>query len=324
MRIKRQMRLAYLSLLVGPYSFSCAAGQCQDHPPGKDQSLTQPLVTFDPNHQRPLTYVDKSIKVDLKIGRERDSLNVLYLTEKSQKSLALPLEMAQVDEIRRVTGDKLLVRGMVNGSGSEVVVVDLKTATQTDKFVCYHPSVSPNGEFVAFVKFYPAHFAEGTADHYMLYELGKKPEDNRPKDVPSSDWQNVGRPMYPIGVGNRVADNIERLEGSQHQSSSGFFWNSNGTQLMFADRVNLAPEITFVLIDIEPDGRIRARTASQQIYQYCSKLEDPQAVRSCLLLVRKVEFHSPSEPAFTITLEIVNLHKVKSFDLNSSQFGPGT
>jgi hypothetical protein len=316
------MRLRSLSLITASLMFHFVTARCQG-PPSPDTSLIQPLEAFDPAHQKPLSYKDASVRATLRIGRAGDSLSILQLATKSHKIVPLPAEMAQVDDIRRVAGNKILVMGMVNGSGSEIVLIDLQTQREIDKFVCYRPSVSPNGNFIAFIKFYPSHFAEGTEAHYMLYDLRQKPEDNRPKGVPSDDWQNVGRGVYHIGIGNSVGDNIGRPEGSQHESASRFFWNSDSTQFLFADRIDLGPEINFTLVDIAPEGDIKVRMARQVVDQFCSKSGGPQTVRSCLLLVRKVEFHVSSEAAFTITLEIVDLHRLKSFDLDSSQFSPG-
>lgn len=309
-REPKPVRLIYVFVIV---MLCNAMARSQDVP--RDDASLPPLVTFDPEHQKALSYSDKSIEATLIVGRQYDSLKVVHLATKSGKSVDLPFEMAQVDEIRRVADEKLLVRGMVNGSGSEIVIIDLKTTKQIDKFLCYRPSVSPTGNYVAFIKFYPAHFAEGTEDHYMLYDLSKKPEDNRPKSVPRDDWANIGKGVYPTGVANTAADNIERPKGSQHQSLSGFFWNSNGKQFLFADRVNFREEINLVLVDIEQSGSLKIRTAQQDVDELCSKFGKP-----CLPFVRKVEFRSPSEPAFSVTFEIVNLHRLKAVQVNSDQF----
>lgn len=309
--------------MVFVLSIFCASGLAQA-PGSQDQSLTGPVQSFDPSHQKPISYTVKSLRVSLVLGTQRHSLTIANLTTKTEKSVGLPEEMAQVDEIRMAMGAKVVVRGMVNGSGSEIAVIDIASGSLIDKFICYSPSVSPDGHYIALVKYYPPHFSEGTEDHYLLYDLSRKPADNRPAGVTRDDWMNVGRVVYPVGQGNAPGDNNARPENTRHESKSLFFWNPLKSQFLFADRISQASEITLVLVDIDSSGTAIVRTNQQAIDQLCSTLNDPRKTRSCPLLVRKVEFHSPAEPAFTITLEIVDVHRVKSFELNSSQFGPAT
>lgn len=301
----------------------CVLGEAQE-PANQEKPLTGPVLTFDPAHQKPLSYEDESVQVTLVVGRERNSLRILERATTAQKLVPLPEEMAQADEIRKVIKNKLLVRGMVNGSGSEIVVIDLASARVIDKFLCYQPSVSPDGHYIAFVKFYPAHFAGNTEDHYMLYDLDKKSEENRPTGVPGDDWKNVGSNVYPIGIGNRVGDNVELPEGHLHESRSGFYWNSNGREFLFADQVNSSNEIDLVLVDIRADRKITVRTAQQGTEQVCSMLKEPDTTRSCSLLVRKVDFHAMPEPAFTVIFEVVALQKLVTFEYKSSQFHPAS
>jgi hypothetical protein len=282
-------------------------------PPGDFRSPT----TFEPANQKPLNYFDETLKVTLIVGKERDSLRILRPVTKLEWKVDLPVEMAQVDEIRKSVDDKLLVRGMVNGSGSEIVVIDLRTVKQIDRFICYRPSVSPSQKYVAFIKFYPAHFAEGTVDHYMIYDVSKSPAENRSKGIPTDDWVNVGKPIYPPRIGNGPADNVDQPRGSLHDNLSDFFWNSSGTQFLFADRLNLGDDINLILVDLQEDGSAKVRIARRSIVQLC-----PDSGRICLPFVRNVEFHTPAEPAFSISFELVNLKRSVMLSVSSEEFHP--
>jgi hypothetical protein len=286
----------------------------------QDQSLTQPIQRFDPAHQKALSYSDDSLQVTLVVAAEHNSLKVLNPTTKREILVNLPFEMAQVDEIRGGLGGRLVVRGMVNASGSEIVIVDPRSNKLVDKFLCYLPSPSPDGRYIAFIKFYPMHFAGNTEDHYMLYDLSKGSKENRPSGFVGDD-KNVGAPIYPLQIGNKVGDNVELSNGFvHHAASAGFFWKPDSTQLVFADRLESENEISLILVDIDVNRRITIRTVEQPDDPLCSLLKDPQQKLSCNLLVRKVDFHSAPESALTIWFEIVNIQKVLSYEFRLSQF----
>src|SRR6266436_6096668 len=101
-------------------------------------------------------------------GPEHHSPRILNGATKRDFLFALPIAMDLAEEMRRGFGGKLIVRGMVNGSGSEIVLLDPRSNKLLDKFLCYLPSPSPDGRYIAFVKFSPLHFAGNTEDHYMV------------------------------------------------------------------------------------------------------------------------------------------------------------
>jgi hypothetical protein len=300
--------------------FTNLAGQ---QPPSEKEDLTGPIQTFQPSQQRAISYSDQSLQVSLIVGTDRHSLRIRNRATKAQKTVALPRELAQVDEIRAGPNGKLVVRGMVNGSVSEIVVVDSASTGVVDVFWCYLPTISPLGEYIAFMKFYPAHFVEGSDDHYMLYDLDKNPIENRPPGVAPDDPQDVGRAFYPPGVGNKPGDNVGVPEESQHQSASRIFWIPDGRQLFFANRVvGSEGEIDLILADIGERGDVTLKIAKQDPEPLCSTLKDPERVRSCLLLVRKVEFHPGPRPSLTATFEVVELRKLVALDFDFSRFLP--
>ncbi len=288
-----------------------------------NKSLTGPAITFDPAHQKPVSYSDKSIRVDLIIGKERDSLSILSRASGAEKRVDLPEEIAQVDEIRKVVGNKLVVRGMVNGSGSEIAVIDILSARQIDKFLCYGPRVSPDGRYIAFVKFYPSHFAEGTEDHYMLYDLDKSPRNNRPPVAAGDDWQTVGICIYPTGIGNKAFDNVRRPEGSQHSSRSEFYWNPGKEEVFFADQVDSDDQITLVIADVGTNEHLSLRTAEQRTDQLCASIK-AAASASCSLLVRRAEFKNGIRPMITALFEILERRQLKTVEYSASNFHAGS
>jgi len=282
-----------LSFILVVVCLSCVAQQ----PAATLRSTGINTQTFDPAHQRPLRYHDDQITATLIVGKDHDSL-AIESAGANVGRVDLPVEMAQVDEIRRAVSGKLVVRGMVNGAGSEIAVVDVASAKLLDRFVCYLPSISPDGRYIAFIKFYPAHFTEGADDHYMLYDLARSAEGNRPAGVPAEDWDTVGFCLYPIGVGNQSADNLRRPEGTRHMSRSGFFWSAHG-QVAFADQVEGEPDVRVLLVTVEDGVAGRIRAIDQPATALCP--EKGTAGLTCTPLVEMIEFRQEPEPNVAVT-----------------------
>ena len=260
------------------------------------------------------------MQATLVIAPGHHSLRILNRATKREILFNLPSEMAQVDEMRRGFGGKLIVRGMVNASSSEIVLVDPRSNKLLDKFLCYLPSPSPDGRYIAFIKFYPLHFAGNIEDHYMIYDVAKDGKENRPSGL-VNDMTNIGVPVYPFQIGNKVGDNVELPDGPVHHSvSAGFFWKPDSTQFLFADRLEPQNEFNLILVDIDRNGRITVRAARQPDDPFCSVLRDPQQNSSCNVLVRKVDFYPAPESALKIWFEIVNIQKVLSREFSLSQF----
>jgi hypothetical protein len=286
-------------------------------PAKKEIPPVVPIQSFNPARQKPVSYADARVQAALVTGQGASAVKIVDRSTKEEKLVALPVEMAQVNDMRRGGDNKLVVRGMVNGSGSEIAVIDLGSAKLVDKFVCYLPSMSRDGRYIAFVKFYPSHFAEGTDDHYMLYDIAKGAAENRPSGVPADDWKTVGKCVYPLGIANRDNDNIGVPKGSQHSSKSEFFWNPDREEFLFADQADTVATITLVLVDVAPSGEVTVKTIAGTT-ELCSASTSGAA--TCSALVRKAEFLSAPEAAVTVTFENVSNQQTRTVEYKSSQF----
>jgi hypothetical protein len=190
---------------------------------------------FDPSRKMALSYRSENLTITLINGKKNLAVDVENRSFKSTGTIDLPSEIVQVNEIQEGPGDRAIVIGMVNGSVFEAVILDTHSIRVVDYFLAYSPSISPDGRFVAFVKFYPAHFAVGTDDHYLLYDVSRSAPENRAANVSSSDHVDVGIPAYPRGI-NRAADNAD-VPGVQqhHMMAQAFFWQSDSDRYAFAD-----------------------------------------------------------------------------------------
>lgn len=192
-------------------------------------------VLFDPQHQRTISYKGKDFQIDLV---PRDGKLALAVQRAGQTTawVALPEDMVQVNEIQGVNNQKVVVTGMFNGDVWSVGIVNAATASLVDHFLCYEPSVSPDGKYLAFAKFFPPHGGEGVEYHYMVYNLEHDAAYNRPPAAAIGDFKDVGFTLYPFGIGNTEFDNLRKPENQVHiLASGGFFWSSDSKSLVFAD-----------------------------------------------------------------------------------------
>lgn len=195
-----------------------------------------PGLLFDPQHQRPLSYRDQWLTISLFANGQKLALDIRKAGSEAGKVVPLPDEMVQANEMRRAQANKIVVIGMFSGDVWAVAIVDLSGPSISDKFVCYEPSVSPDGKYISFIKFFPPHYADDPEDHYMLYNLTESPAYNRPKGVGMAEWRTVGFTIYPVGVGNHEFDNLRHPGAAAHMlASAGFFWNDSSTEVVFAD-----------------------------------------------------------------------------------------
>jgi hypothetical protein len=279
------------------------------------ETVFPPVAVFQPSHQRALTYKDTRVRASLVVGKSTDSLRIQK--KGKTQTIQLPEELAEVDEVRAVADDQLAVRGMVNGSGSEVVLVSFQSAKVRDKFLCYRPAISPDGKYIAFVKFYPAHFVDGTSDHYMLYALDQSPTDNRPKGVPVGDNIDVGNPVYPPAVRNSYSDNVSVPVGEQHQAVSPLFWSSDSKRLFFADRLD--EELDILLFESRGNsGFVLKHAPPIHLSELCGASLVGTALRNCSVNMRTVDEY-PKNGTIKTLVQVVG-HPARSVDFNYSQF----
>ncbi len=206
-----------------------------------------------------------------------------------------------MDSIDFVADSKIAVLGHVNGNVRQVVVIDPASQGIIDKFYCYEPLISASKRFLAFIKFFPAHFVEGVSDRYLLYDFQKSAEANRPQNVPLSDPQNVGQVLYPPTAKNQLGDNTAQPPTEIHMLASGtFFWAPEGDRVAFADDYRGAVSLVVATLSgIEPALQTVERELRKS--DICKSQQD---LDSCLFAVSSIEFTSQG---VKLTLRPLNL-----------------
>lgn len=208
------------------------------------------VVGFNPEAQKPLTYIDPNLKLTLQ--KKNETLSVIVEQEKLPITVIdLSEEVGQVDSIIRVANNKAIVLGMANSSIATVGLIDLNTRKLTDHFRAYVPSLSPNKRYIAFVRFYPTHSGYPVEDQYRIYNIERGPSENRSALSDTTDLVN--------DAGFHVFDQLNRSnyvssESDAHQmASAGFFWSADSSKVSFADYYKRELRmVTVSLRDVEP------------------------------------------------------------------------
>ena len=168
----------------------------------------------------------------------------------SEWIVQMPDDMVRITAVRRYQDKKLEIAGMVNGDVWKLAIVDLHTRRVSDQFLCYSPSISDDGRYVAFIKFFPSHGVSSAEDHYMLYDASLSSPQNRPLAWPAHPGI-AGRIVYPKGLTNVPGDNVNIDDRPLHQiASQGFFWNEDSTAYFFCDQV----EDRFTVVLVRPSS----------------------------------------------------------------------
>lgn len=227
------------------------------------------------------SYRDSEITVESK--KVNNSLVLSIASKGGSSDVDLPPEVFELQGIRRYD-DRIIVIGDVGASVSRVMMVNVRDGVISDSFDAYNPVVSPDGRFIAFVKFYPPHFVAGTEDHHMLYDMTKSAMANRPAGIGRDDRVDVGLNVYP-GNGNKEGDNIGVPDKLAHGSPSLIFWSPDSTKLAFADQATL---LKLVLVNV-PDAGSAPGTSVMPLNR-TAVCAAPLSANHCDAYLDKVEF----------------------------------
>jgi len=199
-------------------------------------------------------YLDKDLTARVEAGSEGLTLS-LVTPKEATRGVDLPAEIDAVDTIAKVYDSQIAVVGEVSSSGKEVVVYDKKGHKQLDKFLCYQPTISPNGAYIAFTKFFPGHFVtEQQASNYaMLYDLKSGAVSNRAIGTGVDEMEDVGSLLYPQLNGSPENGASAGLPVHTFMSDN-YFWSQDSAKVLFLDEQyptsSSRPVLSFVLVDV--------------------------------------------------------------------------
>jgi hypothetical protein len=151
-------------------------------------------------------------------------------------SIALPESILEVSSIDRVVGRQVAVIGDAGGGLYDVVLVDMTQYRIADYFMGYSPTISPDGRFIAFVKFYPTHPGPvKVSDFVLLYDVAHGAVNNRPAGISIYDRESVGTAVYPPGIKTQDPDSgLPDTAISYKIMDDDFFWSPDSSMFVFS------------------------------------------------------------------------------------------
>jgi hypothetical protein len=166
-------------------------------------------------------------------------------------SVSIPSEVVQINSLIPAPGNQVVVIGMSSGLVYDVVLIDVLRYEIADHFWAYDPTPSPNGRFIVFIKFYPAHmygppYPEGASpsDFVMIYDTTLGPTGNRPASIVIDDKLqykiDVGKVVYPPGF--KTQDDNTALPEADANHAGGFTWTEDSRKFVFSSEHQLKNE----------------------------------------------------------------------------------
>jgi hypothetical protein len=191
-------------------------------------------------------------------GRVRFIFTVMDKVKNRQYPVYLDNMTAKVIRIALYRG-KLVVIGEESTLNSLITtVIDLASKEEIDTFIGFGTTLSENGRFLTYLKFYPPQTSEPEAmsDLILIYDLDDSADGNRLrgeaayKNDPSGRLIEVGHPVYPeVNAGKKHYRVWVREESSRHTViPNGFFWFDHDHKIAFGDQIG--DETYLVVVDL--------------------------------------------------------------------------
>jgi hypothetical protein len=86
------------------------------------------------------------------------AFTVTTIANAKRATFAIPSYMKALSDVRIVGPRKIVLVGTYDGFASGIIVVDTARGRTIGDAFAYFPAVSPNGRYLAFVRFFPEHF----------------------------------------------------------------------------------------------------------------------------------------------------------------------
>jgi len=155
---------------------------------------------------------------------------------------------------------KCLILGELTQSGDIATLYDLEARKTADEWYGYHFRLSPDGRYLAFVKFYPR-FAppESVSDVVLVYDLGRSATENR--STPQAGPEDAGIPVFPRY--NAQSGTLEPGAGTdKFMAIPPLVWAGNELRFFVRDKDNTLLAVSVDLNGRVPGARVTVRAAS--------------------------------------------------------------
>jgi hypothetical protein len=237
--------LAQLALVSSP-SNTWAQGSA-DHV----KVRTRDAATLAPEIDAP-EFADAFVRAFATATAEGRALTI-QVTGGAVRTVGLGDAISSVRAIHRHVHQLVVIGETAGGGACEIRLIDWRSGKLIDRFWAYDASVSPDGSLVAFVRFYPVHFAQGPESQYRLYRLDDTPERNRSfyagqRQQGHPVHADVGQPLDTATPGAAPRDNLRLSDEQAHDHLSRLFWSADSRQIGFIDAQGAALKAVVVSV----------------------------------------------------------------------------
>lgn len=154
----------------------------------------------------------------------------------AEKSLILTGRVAELKDIRLVSGDRLAIVGRLRYGGDIVVLGDLDSGEQMDVLWAHSFGFSPSERYLIYESHYPRHVMPiGRRSILLLYDLDTTAEENRLLGFDqATDQHMAGIPVYPAS--NAFPKSYDVRIANELLVVSPYLWSEDGRRVAFVAR----------------------------------------------------------------------------------------
>lgn len=180
--------------------------------------------------------------------------------------------LGRVVQVCPIASNRYLVFIDTLRSSYQIIILNGETGAVVEKFLAYNPEVSPDQHWLVWRAFYAGMSQVPASEEYLLYDLTKDAAENT-VPAPTVYTQHLrGRVIYPAVAEGRPFEHMDLPEKQQHSFySNSFYWSSDGTAIVFADRVQGLMSIVLVVLDPRGPKTFVHRVTSGEVCAQGSK-----------------------------------------------------
>jgi hypothetical protein len=140
------------------------------------------------------------------------AFTVAAFANAKRATFAIPSSMRTLSAVRIVGPRRIVLVGTYDGFASGIIVVDSVSGSVISDDFAYFPAVSPNGRYLAFVRFFPEHFVTESEsnDRVAFYDFRTPVAGSilRPHELVGT----VVYPAEPVEADHAVQSEIDWLD----------------------------------------------------------------------------------------------------------------
>lgn len=208
---------------------------------------------FSPQNPPSVRYQDSDISI-LPIYSDKQIYLEIVKKGFAAISVALPPELAQLTEVRPAYANRIVAIGLANSTVSVITVIDKREGVVIDSFWGYKPVISPDGRWIAFQEFFPAHFSDVIESSFRIYDISIGAKENRHGKHLISEKQFVGTVVYPLSSTAAEMKSGNSNRSIDHVLHSTFHWWPNSKQYTFAINEGKALNLLVVKLQVHGEG----------------------------------------------------------------------